>query len=890
MHGRLPILDRRTFLGYSGASLALAGLGGCKPEPAEKIVPFSETPPELIPGIPTHYATSLELDGYGRGLLVQTREGRPIKVEGHPEHPINRGAAGPFEQASLMDLYDDGRAGGITKDGEPASWSALVSNFPKGDGEGLCLLLEPTGSPSIATLLEALRRSYPRAKIFFHSAFAPTGRWEATEECFGRAAIEERRFEDADVVLSLDADFLTAGPTWLSDAREFAARRRPIGPNGEMNRLYVAECGFSATGAKADHRIALRSNELLELAHALVSGDPNAFSAHDLFGARGRSLVIAGDRQPKAVHALALALNARLGNIGKTVVYRPDPILEAGESSHELAALAEELSAGRVQHLVIIGGDPAFTAPADFDFAALIRRARHSFYLGLHDDDTARACEWRIAETHPFESWGDARAADGTITMIQPLIRPLFGGRTRLQLLAALIDRTETDARKLLEQRWGPELAAHLRSGWIANSAFEPITGAPKMIASPIAIHEGRGLELAFLPSASLHDGRYARNAWLQELPDAMTRLCWGNAVLLAPATARRLEVARDDLVRISSAGRSVDAPVFVMPGLPEDFAAIALGHGSHGVGVDAFPLRTRSRPWFVPGVRIEALGDRSEKLKPACVQEHGSMEGRAIVLSRTADEYRSHPDFAEEHDRDPVSIHADWPESSPQWGMAIDLNACVGCNACVTACQAENNVPTVGKLEVQRSREMHWLRLDRYYLGDENEAEVVHQPMLCQHCEKAPCEYVCPVNATVHSPDGLNEMVYNRCVGTRFCSNNCPYKVRRFNWFDFNGESGSIADLHYNPDVTVRARGVMEKCTYCVQRIRRSQHQGTEPVTACQQACPAEAIVFGDLTAPDSKVKQLFDDPRTYAVMNELGTRPRTRYLAVIRNKSEDE
>jgi molybdopterin-containing oxidoreductase family iron-sulfur binding subunit len=890
MTSRLPILStqdddavsRRTFLEYLGVTLSLAGLAGCKPEPAEKIVPWSHAPPELTPGVPLSYATAMELGGYAVGLLVQTREGRPIKIEGHPDHSASLGAAGPLQQASLMDLYQPTRSAGVLRNGHPAGWDALVETFTRdlGDGEGLCFLAEPTSSPLLESLFDRIRRRLPRSRIYFFSPFAPRSRWQASRALFGRALIAEHHFERADVVLSLDADFLTRGPTWLADAAHFASRRRP--ESGNMSRLYVAECGFSSTGAKADHRIALRSSELIELAFAIAShfigtpGKTSAFAdmvAGDLDRARGRSIVIAGDRQPMEIHALAMLLNEALGNAGSTVLYREDPILEAGDTSHDLERFAA--IAGQLKRLVILGGNPVHSAPRELGLGQLIRNTE-SLYLGLFDDETAAACRWRVAEAHYLESWSDTRAPDGTISLIQPMIRPLFGGRTRSQLLAVFAGELSADPRALLADRYGPLFEDHLRAGMVAGSTREAIAPSPSatQLAPPAP---STGFELA-LGVGSLYDGRFADNPWLQELPDAMTRLCWGNAAMLAPATAARLGLSRGDSVRITAGKQSVEAPVSVMSGLPEESLTLELGHGRCGVGVDAFPLCQGDR-WFVSGVRLERLPHHVPQ--PALVQPYTSPGERPIALSGMP-----------EHHEDPPSIHRDWPEEGPQWGMAIDLAACVGCNACVVACQAENNVPVVGKINVEKSREMHWLRLDRYHLEETD--EVLHQPMLCQHCEKAPCEYVCPVNATVHSPDGLNEMVYNRCVGTRFCSNNCPYKVRRFNWFDFTRDSG-VETLGYNPDVTVRERGVMEKCTYCVQRIRRAGIAasregralgGDEVVTACQQACPSRAIVFGNLADPESKVAALHASPRTYAVLDELGTRPRTRYLASVRNR----
>ncbi len=682
-----------------------------------------------------------------------------------------------------------------------------------------------------------------------------------------------------------------------------------------------------------------------------------AVVAKDLISARERSVVLAGLRQPKEIHALAMVLNRELGNVGKTVFYADDPILEAGEPSHDLVRLRNALRAGEVDRLIILGGNPVYTAPADLELDRLIGNARHSAYLGMYDNETARCCGWLLAEAHYLESWSDARAADGTVSIVQPLIQPLFGGRTRGQVLAALAGVADPSARELVERRYGRtprtttpsslERQFEERSGfesesepavssvappdvpatWLESVAVDarldrllcngviPGTALPYLdapletgeLASWLGEAHARfdGIELALALDPRVHDGRFTNNPWLLELPDAITRLTWGNAALFAPMTAERLGLHEGDRIRIAVDGRHLEAPVFTQPGLAEQTVSLSLGYGrsghehhAAGVGVDAYALRLSGRPWFISGTEIDRLDEPAGDLMPVSVQAHAQLEGRPIVLSRTIEEYRTHPEFAEEYDKPPATMHEQRPAPGHQWGMTIDLDACVGCNACVVACQAENNVPTVGRIDVAKGREMHWLRLDRYYLGELERARVVHQPMLCQHCEHAPCEYVCPTYATAHSPDGINEMVYNRCVGTRFCSNNCPYKVRRFNWFNFNRSPDEVTALHYNPDVTVRERGVMEKCTYCVQRIRRTEiaakNDGrdvgpNEVQTACQQVCPAHAIVFGDIADSTSNVSEGYRDPRTYAVLHDTGTQPRTRYQAVITNPHPD-
>ncbi len=978
-------LSRRRFLELVGGSMALAGASGCVPRPPDEIVPYAHRPPEVTPGVPAAYATATVLDGYATGLLVQTREGRPIKVEGNPDHPASLGAAGVFEQAALLGLYDPSRLRDARREDGPASWGDLERFFADGPGgarrdggAGLALLLEPTSSPLRADLLAAVRRRWPRAGVWFHAPGEPRAELAAAAELFGAPRLAEPDLGRAAVVVALGSDLLAAGPFHLRHARRFALRRRIFRPEDPMSRFYAAEPMPTPTGSLADHRLRARPSELPRLALALYAavggaGAPRvaleepqrawvAAAARDLAAHRGRGVVVAGAAAPAGAHLGAALVNAALGNAGRTVGYREPPVLEAGRRSHRLEELARRMAAGRVDTLVILEGNPAYSAPADVPFAELLGRVPATVYLGLHENETARRCRWVVPALHTFESWGDARAFDGTATFVQPLVRPLFGGHTVDEALALLAGLAVRDGRELLRESWrrrrgfgggGAGSAAPAAAGdvevhggvrvdrstgapesgpfadfWRAalRRGFLPDTATPAAAASPRAAgaalariaaetRDDDSLELSFRTDPGVHDGRFASNPWLLELPRPVTKLSWGNAALMSPRTAGELGVETEDLVDLVVGERRVRAPVFTVPGHADRTITVSLGFGrtagagpGTGVGFDAYRVRPAAHLGNVSGVAVERVrvapegpwrifgaADRPARQRLADTQHHWSVEGRPIVLEATLEDYRRHRDFAAEQQGEPATLYDGPPlDAAEQWAMTIDLSLCTGCSACVVACQAENNLPTVGKQGVLDGREMYWLRIDRYLKGSGDDPEIVHQPMLCQHCERAPCEYVCPVNATVHSADGLNEMIYNRCVGTRFCSNNCPYKVRRFNWLDYNAPRGPLASMVLNPDVTVRERGVMEKCTYCVQRIRRAGIAAQvedrpladgDVVTACQQACPTEAIVFGSLTDPASRVARSRRSPRAYQLLHELGTRPRTRYLARIAN-----
>jgi len=936
---------RRDFLRLMGASAALAGASACERAPREMLHPYVVQSREVVPGNPLFFATSVEVDGYATGLIVESHEGRPTKIEGNPEHPASLGATSAQQQALVLGLYDPDRARGITRLGAPSTWQALTAAMLGGSAARTSLLLEPTSSPLIGDQVARLRARSPNVDLRWHAPLAPTAAWHGTLLAFGEAFETHVDLSRASVILALDSDFLVHGPASLRCARDFAAGRRLESPSKELNRLYAVEPTLSVTGMSADHRLRVRASAVLavaatiaksladtgvELPPSLVAALAPSASlaaahgawaravAHDLASHRGECAILVGDGQPPELHALAHALNVRLGNVGKTITYTKSPVVDAGTNAFDLAPLAAALDEGKVDRLVVVGGNPAYSTPADLDLQRRFTKARDSLYLGPYVDETATACQWFAPEAHFLEAWGDARASDGTVSLRQPLIAPMWGGHGVSDVLSMLLGEPPVTAHDRLLAYWrgaradvDEQWASWLEHGLIRDSAFPIIRPTLRHAALADALGRlavspgGPDLEIAFRADTRVRDGSLSNNPWMMEMPDPVTRQAWGNAALLSPATASRVGASDGDVLRIEVDGRSVRAPALVVPGHADDAISISLGYGrsgegervARGVGANANAIRSSLFPWFRAGARVSKTGDHEDL---ALEQVHSSLEGRDedILLHRTLEEYRKEPAFAREHDEQPLALYEPKPGVGRQWGMVIDLNACTGCGSCVIACQAENNVPVVGKSGVAKGRSMHWLRIDRYFVGSAENPQVLLEPMLCQHCEKAPCEYVCPVNATTHSEDGLNQMIYNRCVGTRFCSNNCPYKVRRFNWFNYHaGEAPVVAGV-YNPDVTVRARGVMEKCTYCVQRIREAEIRSAvdgrplvdgDVVSACAQACPSQAITFGNIADPGSRVAALRQRDRRFAVLSDLGTVPRTRYLARVTNPNPE-
>jgi MoCo/4Fe-4S cofactor protein with predicted Tat translocation signal len=998
-------VGRRSFLKLMGASLALAGVSAaCTSQPPELIIPYVRQPEEEIPGRPLFFATAMTLGGVATGLLVESHEGRPTKVEGNPDHPGSLGATDLYAQASLLTLYDPDRSQSIMQLGEIRPWGAFIASMRAGlsaqsatKGTGLRILTETVNSPTLARQLEEILKTHPGARWIQWEPMPPSDNARAGARlALGQYMQPVYDFTRADIVVSLDADFLSAeGGANLRYSRQFASRRRLDAQPDRLNRLYVAEPTPSVTGSNADHRIPLKASAIESFARAIAArvgagggGTAPAGSepyveaiAQDLSAHRGSSLVIAGEAQPPAVHALAHAMNQALGNVGATLTYHPPPEIVPTDQHAALRELVSDMNAGRVQMLLIVGeANPVQTAPADLQFADAMGKVQTRFHSGLFLDETATLCHWHVPSTHYLEAWSDARTVDGTVSIVQPLIRPMFGGKSAHEVIATLSDRPEREGYDLVREFWmtqpqgaaaaattqgarsaapapspprpagtgaqatpaaagagnaspaapvtpviplTPEQRAAaafektwrrwLHDGFIEGTAFTagaapsapsapsapPAPSAPSAPSAPPAPIEG--IEVNFRRDPTIYDGRFANNGWLQELPKPVTKLTWDNAALIAPVTAARLEVENGDIVEVTHEGRQLRVPVWINPGHAADALTIHVGYGrtragrvGNATGFNAYVLRGSTSPWY-GAAEVSATGDHYDLV---CTQDHWTLEGRNIVRSTDLEGFKKEPEFARrmEHmklDRR-ISLYPQYEYTGNQWGMAIDLNTCTGCGSCVVACQAENNVPVVGKEQVSRNREMHWLRVDRYYEGDPNNPSTFMQPMPCQQCENAPCEVVCPVAATVHSEEGLNDMVYNRCVGTRYCSNNCPWKVRRFNFLlyaDWNTES---LKLQRNPDVTVRSRGVMEKCTYCVQRINAARIDAKredreirdgEILTACQASCPTDSIVFGNINDPNSAVTALKKSTRNYATLEELNTRPRTTYLAAVRN-----
>jgi molybdopterin-containing oxidoreductase family iron-sulfur binding subunit len=941
--------SRRDFLALVGAAAALGSVG-CK-NPTERILPYTRKPVDLTPGNPLHYATvTQEPGGLATGLVVTAYEGRPTKIEGNPDHPASLGATSAIDQAQLAGLYDPERARSIKQRGLPKPWAffqqwavGTTNRLRAQQGAGLHLLLEPSASPLLAELVDRLRTALPKMRVWWWAPLMDDASGAGIELAFERRLQPRYQLERARTILSLDADFLSHGPGHLRAQRDFAAGR--VRPE-DMSRLYMAESGFSVTGTMADHRLRARAASIERLALALafrLAPEAERQSAQhpppplgladerflgtvlkDLQRSGDRALVVPGLRQPPRVHACAHAANIALGS---AAVRYGAPLLPEGpavstrrsspldRAPNRLAHLVGEMKAGRVDALVVLARNPLFTVPGDVDLAGGLERVRELVYHAPYEDESSVRASWFLPATHELEAWGDGRAYDGTVSLSQPLTAPLFGGVSAVEVLASFLGEGDRGGYQLLRESWRRKAgAADFEAFWeralhdgVVTGTAAPAQERPaplwRNLFSGGADGDPEGLELHFLPDYKVWDGRFANNGWLQELPDPITKLTWDNALLCAPATAARLGFETGDVVEVAAAGRSLRAPLYILPGHAEDALSIALGYGrtgsgeptARGVGVNAYTLRGYATPWVVGGVSLSRTGLRHAF---AITQDHGSMEGRPLALQAPVHELAEKRAELEELRRANPSMYGRYAYQGYQWAMAIDLGRCTGCSACVVACVAENNTPVVGRERVARGREMHWLRIDRYFVGGREAPAIITQPVMCVHCENAPCEYVCPVNATVHSDEGLNEMVYNRCVGTRYCSNNCPYKVRRFNFFDYVGDPQPTERMRYNPDVTVRSRGVMEKCTYCVQRIERARIDARvagrpirdgELQTACSQVCPSEAIVFGSLHDPESAVSRLSQDDRAYKLLGELGTRPRTSHLLRLKNPNPE-
>ncbi len=913
-------LDRRQFVKLMGASIALAGLAGCVRRSTEKIVPYVVAPETAVPGHPQFFATALAVEGFARGIVVESHLGRPTKIEGNPDHPESLGATDAMTQAAILSLYDPDRSRVPRRQGQPSDWATFESEWAqrraallKAEGDGLALLTEPTSSPTLRREIQRVLKRFPKARWYQHTPLAGY-------EVDGHQP--DYDFDKADIIFTIASDCLYRHPAALRYSRAFARRRRVENGNARVNRFYALESTPTVTGALADFRLPVsppRMRVLLDvLAQAISDNTPP--SAHGLSRAEAQfvtSLIddlrhhapavvcVAGPEEDADIQRWALTLNNHFGTNGKTAHFIPSLRSDTDQASAgNLAALSAAMHRGEVTGLFILGSNPVYTSPIDLDFSGQLLKVPFTVHHGGHVDETAILCTWHLPESHFLETWADLRAYEGTVTILQPLIEPLYDTRSDLEILRLFTAPPGDKPYDIVRETWqhergGSDFDLHwdrwLNTGIVDGSASPAVAAAAasndawRVLARPAA---GDLPILILQPDSTVLDGRWANNAWLQELPKPMTHLVWDNAALISPDFAAKLSVANGDLLALSSGPFAVEAAAWIMPGQAADCVTLSLGYGrtaagsvGTGHGFNAYRLRAADALWQRSSLHVRKIG-RSYPL--VTTQQHFAMEGRDLVrvVSPAA---LSVPAPATS-----PTLYAPWPSVGYAWGMSIDLSTCLGCNACIVACQAENNIPVVGKDQVARGREMHWIRIDSYFEGDTANPRLLHQPVPCMQCENAPCELVCPVAATVHSSEGLNDMVYNRCVGTRYCSNNCPYKVRRFNFFDYRPPSDALVNLQRNPDVTVRERGVMEKCTYCVQRINASRiaaEKEGRPIrdgeikTACQQACPAEAIVFGNIADPESRVSHRKREPTNYRLLEELNTRPRTTYLAKVWN-----
>ncbi len=973
--------SRRNFLQLLGASMALAGLAACR-RPAEEVWPFADRPEELIPGVPLHYATAMPLRGSVQPLLIKSHDGRPTKAEPNPNHPTQAAGTSVFAQASILSLYDPDRSRTLRRAGSTAQWDdflALCQRLERGDRR-IVVMSEETSSPTAIAQRAQLMQRFANASWV---TYRPAGRDNEAlglQSTFGQRLRPLYHFDQADVIVSLDADFLGPTSRYAGYAMPaFARGRRLSTPSDEMSRLYVAESTYTVTGAIADHRAPYAAADIGVLVNSLAAelgliapefaqpSDWTTAIARDLQEAGSRSLVLAGEHQPLEVHALSMAINSALGAIGTTVtlVDPPEP-----QDDTDLASLTSEMQDGNVDVLLMLGVNPVYDAPPELDFASALSRVGDSVHLGMHVDETARVATWHVPQAHYLETWGDGRDPSGILSVTQPLIAPLYAdAKSAIEVLGALASGEDQSGYALVRTTWQPLLNAPFEESWrrvlhdgfLAGSEFNAAEAPTRQPARAVRT-ESSATELVFRLDPTVLDGGFANNAWCQELPDPVTKIVWDNVAVMSPATAQELGVTAHynkgrydvDVIALTAGTQTVELPVWILPGHADRSIAVNLGYGRNlesdrprrrtpiwdtgdltdiygqgalgtDIGRNVSVLRDAAGSGIRTDVQVTVTGRR---YRIVTTQDHGvlNVSARPFVRMATLADYRANPAFALDYEAptpgsDEKTRFEDyptlWEDNHPdrsaairdsayfrnQWGMVIDLNTCTGCNACIVACQAENNVQVVGKTEVGNGRELHWLRLDRYFITDDDapldaNPQMAMQPMPCQHCENAPCESVCPVSATVHSPDGTNQMIYNRCIGTRYCANNCPYKVRRFNFFAWSKHIPVTVQMAQNPNVSVRSRGVMEKCSFCIQRVRGAQKQARlearplardEVVTACQSACAAGAITFGDLNDNESSVAVQRRNPRSYTMLAELNVRPRVSYLARVRNPNPD-
>lgn len=960
-------ISRRNFLQVMGASVALAGLASCR-KPVEKILPHSRQPEYMVTGQASYYATSMPFRGYTTGVLVHSYEGRPIKIEGNDLHPASGGKTNIHAQAEVLNLYDQDRSRHVRNNNEQSSWEDFVAfcneHFSNTDRR-IAFISEANHGPTFTRLKEEARNRFPNADWVTFEPFGEENVLNGHQKAFGEKLRRSNRFDRANVVISLEDDFMNAADNNVQNIRRFNEARKIESTDDELNRLYVVESNYSLTGSNADHRYRLKTSKLEAFTYSLASRlsqeveGLEAFAgyndesidrdwieelASELLANRGQAVLTAGAEHSADVHAAVAAINAALGNAGETIEYIEVPTVDQQDQNLRYKEVVEAMQNGEYDTVVLIGTNPVYNSFSDLDFEQALDQVDTTIHLGLHNDETGSRCSWHVNRAHFLETWNDGRSWEGALSVVQPLIQPLFDGKSEIELLAAIVRGEDHKGIDLVRNSWqdvltgdfdtqwdtvlhdglledtGYDLASVSIAGNFSNEMERAISEVPQSSESDI--------EFVIRPDPKLLDGRYANNGWLMELPDQMTKITWDNVAILSPTTARELGIPDSryfgqteiPMLSIETNDGMVELAAWVLPGHADNSITTYTGYGREigrvgaGVGVNTFAVRNSRSPLVHSNVSVAPTG---EDYEIASTQDHHSMEGRPLVMDAPIAEYRQNPTFAKDETAiyegeidpetgRPINLYSvdHFPDHEPQWGMTIDLNSCIGCGVCTIACQAENNIPVIGKREVRRGREMHWIRTDRYFSGDEDgNPKVMHQPVPCMHCEQAPCEQVCPVVATTHSDDGLNQMTYNRCIGTRYCANNCPFKVRRFNFFNYareflaDGDDPEIIQMAMNPDVTVRFRGVMEKCTYCVQRISRAKIEtknktgdSVKPpdgmvVTACQQACPADAINFGDISDRQSNVSIAKDNERNYNLLEYLNIRPRTSYLAKIRN-----
>lgn len=969
-------VSRRSFLRVMGASIALAGFAACR-RPVQKIIPYSKMPEDVVPGKPLFYASAMPFQGALNGIVVENNEGRPSKVEGNEIHPSSNGNTSIFGQASILNMYDPDRSRYVRKDGERSSVSAFAKfcseHFSNTD-QNIAFVSEANSSPTYNRLKDRAMDKFTNARWITYEAFGEDHALEGTNIAFGQRLRTVNHYDKADTIVSFDDDFLNpaADTNSVENTKQFTDRRSVTSTEDDMSRFYAIESTFSLTGSNADNRLRIKSGEVELFIYALAaelaksvnalsafSGYTNKFSDHEwipvlaeeLLANSGKSILTVGRDHKPALHAAVAAMNVALGNNEETVTYHDVPHIDDKNNREAFAGLVEDLNGGDIDTVVLIGSNPAFTAPADLNFTDALSNAGQVVHLSDYYDETSKLANWHINRAHFLEAWGDGYSFTGTRSIIQPQIEPLYSGVSEIEFLNTVLTGEKSKGYNLVQETWKDFYTSNFQSKW-EQALHDGIAGENSFPTESVRLSSGfsskareflsnagssDGMELVIRADSTAFDGRFANNGWLQELPEPMTKITWDNVALMSKKTADDLGVkeaglgrSEVEMIAITVDGTTVEMPAWVQPGHADDSITVTVGYGREGIGrvanktgFDTYPLRTTSNMHYASDISVEKTGKTYEV---ACTQDHNTMEGRSLLRHATLQEYREDPHFSsyessydaempglayaeEKGEESPLSIfnpidEQEYPDDEPQWGMSIDLNACTGCGVCTIACTAENNIPVVGKREVSRGREMHWIRNDRYFDGDVNNPKALHQPVPCMHCEMAPCEQVCPVAATTHSDDGMNQMTYNRCIGTRYCANNCPYKVRRFNFFNYSkefltsGDDPEIVQMAMNPEVTIRFRGVMEKCTYCVQRVNRAKIERDIETngrtkkpkdgaveTACQQACPADAIYFGDLTDPESEVVKTKKNNRNYLLLEELNTRPRTSYLSELSN-----